>query len=334
MNETSFAFAILLVTAGGLLTGSFAVPMKYLTRWRWENIWLLYALMAMVVIPTGVIGGVVPNLADIYSGAPRSAVIGVLVCGYLWGLGSVTFGIGVDRLGMGLGFSLIMGISTLLGTLLPFFLAEQVKLKTWLFAPGLALLLAGVAVCGYAGNRRETDVSSNAGPARRGFRTGLLICLVSGVMSSLFNVGMMISRPVQDLASKAGAPEWASGNTVWPILLGGGFLANVSYCGYLLRKNGTAGLFLKGGWKEWAGGITMGAFWIGGVMMYGAGAFFMGELGPILGWPMFTSLIIVCAYFLGRLTGEWSGAGRLTVRWMNTGIGVIVLSLFLIGFSR
>jgi L-rhamnose-H+ transport protein len=330
MNETSFAFAFLLVTAGGLLTGAFAAPMKYLTRWRWENIWLLYALAAMVLIPTGVIGAVIPNLADIYTRAPRDVVIGVLVCGYFWGLGSVTFGLGVDRLGMGLGFSLIMGISTLLGTLLPFFLAEQVKLRMALFAPGMALLLAGVAVCGYAGHRRE---AAAAKPERR-YRTGLAICLFSGVVSSLFNVGLVVARPVQDLARSAGAPEWASGNTVWPILLGGGFLANLSYCGYLFRKNSTAALYLKGGWREWAGCAVMGAFWIGGVMMYGAGAFFMGDLGPILGWPMFTSLIIVCAYFLGRLTGEWRAAQPQAVRWMNAGIGLIVVSLFAIGYSR
>lgn len=333
MNTYSFTLAFSLVIAGGLLTGSFAVPMKYLGRWRWENIWAAYSLFGLVLIPCGVIWGTVPNLWQLYAQVPMARTLSILALGYLWGVGSATFGLGIDRLGMGIGFSLIMGVATLLGTLLPF-LTETVHLRPLPFALGLVLLLTGVSICGFAGRRRERDSPSLPGRKEGGYATGIVLCVVSGVFSSFFNVGMVAGRPVQELAASSGAPGWAAGNTVWPVLLFGGFLSVLTYCGYLMWKNASVGRYRTGGWREWGGTFLMGAFWIGGVMMYGAGAFFMGDLGPFLGWPVFTSLIIISAYLLGQLTGEWRGVRKSAVRWMNTGIAVIVVSLFLIAASK
>jgi L-rhamnose-H+ transport protein len=60
----------------------------------------------------------------------------------------------------------------------------------------------------------------------------------------------------------------------------------------------------------------------------------MGNLGPIIGWPVFMSLMLVCAYLVGRFTGEWRGVNAAVIRRMNTGIAVTVVSLFFIGNSR
>ena len=329
----TFPISFVLVSLGGVLTGVFTAPMKHLKRWRWENIWFIYALFAQVVIPWLVIGSVVPNLLYVYRSVPLSRLLLVLGLGYLWGLGSVTFGIGVDRLGAGLGFSLIMGISTLLGTLMPLFVSGPVDLKLLPFVLGLGFLLAGVALSGLAGMRRDRAGSESAG-GRRNFGIGLAICLASGVLSSFFNIGMVMAKPIQDLAARQGAPPWASGDAVWPVLLFGGFLANASYCGYLMRRNGTFGLFFQTAWREWTGAIAMGCAWILGVLAYGAGAWMMGPLGPVLGFPVFTALMLICAYGVGRLAGEWRGVAAGTVRWMSIAVALNVVSLFLIGYSR
>lgn len=325
-------FAFVLVVAGGFLTGAFAAPMKHARRWRWENIWAAYSLFALVLIPTAVIASVIPNLAGLYASLPPARLAAILSIGLAWGAGCATFGIGIDRLGMGLGFSLIMGISTLLGTVAPLFMGGGLRLSLVPFASGLALLLAGIAVCGVAGNRRERASAANT--AKRGYAAGIAICLISGVLSALFNAGMVAGAPLQSLAALSGAPAWASGNAVWPLLLFGGFLANGAYCGWLLSRNGTWGLYFKGGAREWLSVFVMGAAWIGGVLMYGAGAFYMGSLGPVIGWPVFTSLMLICAYLLGRLAGEWRQAAPATLRVMNAGILLIVASLFVIAASR
>jgi len=327
---TSFLSAFLLVCAGGVLTGVFTAPMKYLTRWRWENIWLIYALFAQLIIPCAVIGAVIPHLLSLYGQVPLPRLILVLSLGMLWGIGSVTFGIGVDRLGAGLGFALIMGISTLLGTVLPLLLSGPGTLKVLPFVLGLMLLMGGVALSGFAGMRREREAFSK----ERRYAAGLAICVASGVLSSFFNIGMVVAKPIQNLATTRGAPAWASGDAVWPVLLCGCFLANAGYCGFLLTKNGTGKLFFQTGWWEWGGALAMGAAWIIGVLAYGAGAWGMGQLGPILGFPVFTALMLVFAYGVGRVSGEWRGVDVTTVRWMNTAVMLNVISLFVIGYSR
>ena len=327
---SSFLSAFLLVCLGGVLTGVFTAPMKYLTRWRWENVWLVYAFFAQLIIPCAVIGVVIPHLLSLYEQVPTPRLFLVLLLGTLWGIGSVTFGIGVDRLGAGLGFALIMGISTLLGTVLPLFLSGPGSLKPLPFVLGLLLLMSGVALSGFAGMRRERVVSSK----ERRFATGLAICIASGILSSFFNIGMVVAKPIQGLAATRGASGWASGDAVWPVLLCGCFLANAAYCGFLLTKNGTGRLYFQAGWWEWCGAFSMGAAWIIGVLAYGAGAMAMGQLGPVLGFPVFTALMLVCAYGVGRISGEWRGVDRPTVRWMNTAVLLNVISVFVIGYGR
>jgi len=327
---SSFLSAFLLVCLGGVLTGVFTAPMKYLIRWRWENVWLVYAFFAQLIIPCAVIGVVIPHLLNLYQQVPTPRLLLVLVLGTLWGIGSVTFGIGVDRLGAGLGFALIMGISTLLGTVMPLFFSGPSSLKPLPFVLGLVLLMSGVALSGYAGMRRERGVNSK----ERHFGAGLAICIASGVLSSFFNIGMVVAKPIQTLAATRGAPAWASGDAVWPVLLCGCFLANAIYCGFLLKKNGTGRLFFQSGGWEWWAAFGMGAAWIIGVLAYGAGAMGMGQLGPVLGFPVFTALMLVCAYGVGRISGEWRGVDRTTVRWMNTAVMLNVISVFVIGYSR
>jgi len=327
---TSSLPAFLLVCLGGVLTGVFTAPMKHLTRWRWENIWLVYALAGQLIIPCAVLGAVIPHLLGLYSQVPTSRLALVLLLGTFWGIGSVTFGMGVDRLGAGLGFALIMGISTFLGTVLPLFLAGSAGLKPLPFAMGLALLMSGVALAGVAGMRREREVSAR----ERRYAKGLAICIASGILSSFFNIGLVAAKPIQDLAATRGAPAWAAGDAVWPLLLLGCFLANAVYCGLLLTKNHTGKLYLQAGGWEWLGGVGMGAAWIIGVFAYGAGAMALGRLGPVLGFPIFTALMLVCAYAVGLISGEWRGVDRPTLRWMNAAVMLNVISVFVIGYSR
>ncbi len=60
----------------------------------------------------------------------------------------------------------------------------------------------------------------------------------------------------------------------------------------------------------------------------------MGSLGPIIGWPVFMSLMVICAYLVGRFTAEWRGVPAAVIWRMNMGIAIIAVSLFVIGYSR
>ena len=173
------------------------------------------------------------------------------------------------------------------------------------FMAGLLLLLIGIGLFGVAGHWREQEKEGAAEnhSASGGYLGGVILCLLSGVLSSFFNIGVSMAQPVQELAAARGAGTWAAGNIYWPVLLFGGFLANLAFCGYRLRSNRTSPLFRQGGLREWGGTFLMGAAWISGAFLYGFAAFRLGAQGPILGWSVFMCFTILTAYVLG-------GSGR------------------------
>ncbi len=44
--------------------------------------------------------------------------------------------------------------------------------------------------------------------------------------------------------------------------------------------------------------------------------------------------MVLSAYFLGLLTGEWRGATRRSLVWMNGGVLVIAAALFLVARGK
>lgn len=324
MQNTLFT-SMLLVIAGGVLAGVFAFPMKRLTEWQWENIWFAYSCFGFVLIPILVINLAVPRLGIVYNSVAQSCLLTVLGSGYAWGWGCALFGVGIRRLGMGLGFTLILGISTVLGALAPFLLIRGAGVLhvQWLIS-GLLLLVVGIAFCGRAGLlRHQTAIEGS-------YLAGLVICVLGGVLSATFNFGAAAAAPIQRAALTQGAAGWGAANAFWPLMLLGGFLGNATYCTILFVRHNSLRNFWTTGARGWIICFAMGTVWIAGVLLYGLGSFRMGPLGTVLGWPFFMSLMVLSAYGLGLVTGEWRGASTSSRVWMNTGVVTITAALFLV----
>ena len=108
-----------LVVLAGLLNGSFAAPMKRMPAWRWENSWLVFAVTGLIVFPWIITLGTVPQVSAVYSGSSTATLWKVVLFGIAWGVGSTLFGIGITRVGMALGFAIILGITASFGSLFP-----------------------------------------------------------------------------------------------------------------------------------------------------------------------------------------------------------------------
>jgi hypothetical protein len=64
----------------------------------------------------------------------------------------------------------------------------------------------------------------------------------------------------------------------------------------------------------------MGLLWTGSLAIYGAASTRLAAMGPVLGWPLFMSVIIITSNLWGFATGEWKGASRGAVTTMLVGI--------------
>ncbi len=314
-----------LVLLAGVFQGSFMLPTKGMRGWAWENYWLLFAATAYLVCPWLLALVTIPRLFEVYSGATLSSLVSVGVYGAGWGVGAVTFGLGVDALGLALGFAVILGVAATTGTLVPLLVRPPARFsaaQAVLTAASLLLMLAGVAVCSWAGKWKEQE------GAPRSYRRGVLICLASGLLSACGNQGFAFGAAISGRARDLGVSAEAAQNTLWTLLTLPLFLCNAGYALYLLQRNRTAARYRSpGSSRRVLLAIAMGVMWMAGIGLYGAGATKLGRLGPSLGWAILMSSMVLVANLLGLATGEWKASPRPARQKLACGVGLLIVAI-------
>ena len=206
------------VLLGGILNGTFILPMKRMKAWSWENIWLAYSVVAMVVLPWALAFATVPNLGVLIEQCSWGALIKIMGFGFGWGVGSVFFGLGVSRIGMALGYATVLGITASLGSLLPLAVLHPDRLLTgqgYAMMAGTILVVLGLASLAIAGRKREKETQSPATEtARSGFAVGMVICVLSGIFSAMLNFSFVFGKELVD-RSVPGAGTTMGANPVW-----------------------------------------------------------------------------------------------------------------------
>lgn len=330
MNDTTAGLLVLVLA--GIMNASFTLPMKYARRWAWENTWLAWTIFALLILPPVVAWSTVPHVAQVYHVTGSGIVAEVAGFGAGWGIAQVFFGLAVDAIGIALTFSLVLGTSAAVGTLVPLLRLHPERLNTPAghgVLAGVAMVLLGVFICAVAGSRREKALHLDSGP-RKNATVGLTLAILCGFGASFVNFGLAFGAPIARAAQLFGASALSASNAIWLPVMIAGSVPNLLYCFWLLRRNRTAGKFPAGGFGHWGLALLMAIFWFGSTLLYGLSTVKLGTLGPILGWPLFMSLIVITASLLGMFTGEWknSGVGPLRIQWV--GVGMLVIAVFIL----
>src|SRR5579872_770163 len=97
--------------AGGLMQGSFAIGMKFARRWEWENIWFVYSVIGLLVLPLLIASATVPNLWVVYRSLPAWVLLVPAAFGFGWGIANVLCGLAFPRVGIALSFAIVIGLS-------------------------------------------------------------------------------------------------------------------------------------------------------------------------------------------------------------------------------
>ena len=335
MSDTTLGLALLLVA--GIMNASFTLPMKFTRAWSWENTWLAWSIFALILLPPVVTALTVPHVGDVYRDAGMGPTLLAATFGVGWGVAQVFFGLAVESIGIALTFSVVLGISAAVGSLLPLLRLHSGQLFTAAgggVISGVVLVIIGVSVCAVAGRRREAVLSGAAGRADAAMGSGLILSILCGLGASFVNFGLTFGHPLLVSAEKFGAPPLWAPNAAWLPLMLAGSIPNILYCLYLLSKNKTHGKFASGSFVGHALlALVMAIFWFGSTLLYGVSAGKMGVLGPILGWPLFMSLIVITASALGILTGEWKNTGKQPLRIQLTGVAFLVAAVFVLALA-
>jgi L-rhamnose-H+ transport protein len=324
------------VVLAGILNGSFAVPLKTTRMWKFHHIWTLHSLLAMGVLPWLVVVLAVPRWIHVLTEVTWGGWLGLVGWGVLFGVASLVYGVAVDLLGIALGFAIQLGLSIVLGALLPMLWAGAFALRSrrdWLFVLGLALMVAGVILCAQAGGGKGP--SSTA--VRDKFRWGLILAIIGGVLAPTLNFGIQYGT---SLLPKVGEANGRSGLPAqiylpWAVFLSAAAVVQAGYCLARVVKERSTAVFLAGiRSRDGLQVVAMSSVWITSVFVYGRSAFSLGPLGNSFGWPIFVALIILTSNAWGVLLGEWKQAARSAFHRMIIGSCVLIVAAFVIGRSR
>jgi L-rhamnose-H+ transport protein len=237
------------------MAGTSGLLMKYAKQWTLQHVWLLYNALALLIIPFFLLCFSSLRVLDIYRTVPAATLVLTIVLGLGWGIGSILSGIGYTMLGIGLGMSVVLGLAAVIGSILPLLLVAPSHLwnsQTTVLYWSIIVLVVGLLFVARAGNLRE--VSRNPGTTtnaadlsafgRGELRKGLLIAVSSGILSGLFNLGLVCGSMIRVKALQFGASSASAVNVLWFPITTAGFLGILLYSSYLITRENTWRLYL------------------------------------------------------------------------------------------
>ena len=342
------SLGFLLAVLGGVLMGSFSLPMKKTAKWAWESTWLIWAVTALVIAPWAIASATCSDLMSLYAQSGVGTLAMICFFGAGWGLGSVMFGQSIAMLGMSLAFAISIGLTLALGSLIPMASRPAVFVTPSgaTVTAGIAIMIAGVIICAVAGRRKETQMKEAVGKGQTPVETehgvstglfakGLALCILSGIFNPMLNFANAYADPLKDAAKVLGTSAGGASDAIWAVALLGGFVTNAVYCSILLTKNRTwSGYRKQGTASHWLCAVVMGVTWILSITLFGRAVAAMGELGNSAGWAITMGCCIAVSNAWGIVTGEWrEGKGR-PLRTMYVGLTAMLLAIAVIGYGN
>jgi L-rhamnose-H+ transport protein len=309
-------------------------PQKRVTGWSWQSYWLVQAAFCWFILPLLGAWLTIPELGKVLSEAPRGAMLTSFALGAAYGIGGTAFGVSIRHIGFSLTYAIAIGLSTVLGTLLPPLVAGT--LGTTLSKPGAQWIIGGIiigiigiAFTGAAGRMKEKDLSAQSKLEGFSLMKGLSLSLLAGVLAAVYGFALATGEPIADVASAHGAGVFR-GNVVYIFSNSGAFLTSGLYCLWLHRKHQTLGevVELPAGVEKsslpvnWAMAVLTGCLWYGQFFFYNLGHVRMGDY-KFTSWAIHMIMLILFSIVVGVVFHEWRGSRNKTK--LAVGLAFIVL---------
>jgi L-rhamnose-H+ transport protein len=327
---------VVLHGCGALLSANCYAPQKYIRRWSWEIFWMIQAAWCWLLWP--ILGAIatIPQLAEVLAIAPKEAMLYSFLLGLAYGVGGTAFNVSIRYIGFSLTYAIAVGLSAVLGTLVPPLVRGQFQEilskagSSWLLA-GVAAGASGIAICGFAGRLKETDLrAADGNPGEFCLIKGLLLSLLAGVLSAVYGFALEVAQPVVDVAEAYGAGHWR-GNVAYLFANPGAFVTALAYSLYLARRNRSLGELTRLEQGSSGGSLTAnyllafltGTLWYGQFFFYNLGHVRLGKQYAFSSWAIHMILLVLFSNLVAILFKEWRRCRPRT--WIAVGIGLAVL---------
>jgi len=347
MIEPSLPLGIGFHGAGALLAANCYAPQKYVKGWSWETFWMTQASWCWLLWPAIVAAATVPHLGRVLAESPHDRMLFAFLMGIAYGVGGTAFNISIRYIGFALTYSIAVGLSSILGTLVPPLVRGQVAAildrpgSLWVLA-GVAGGALGIAICGAAGRLKERDLDSAAG--KRGefsLFKGLALSLLAGVLSAVYGMALEVAAPAADLAEHYGAGIWR-GNVSYVVVNTGAFVTSLLYSLYLARRNGSIRELVSVPAAGGAPALTRnyllawltGTLWYGQFFFYNLGHVRLGQRYAFSSWAIHMILLVLFSNLLGVALKEWKGCRGRTRMMIGVGIAVLCGAVLMLTYGN
>lgn len=336
---------------GGFASGSFYMAFKKVKGWAWETYWLIGGLFSWLIVPPLAAALTLPGFSEIISQTDSSTLAWTYTMGVLWGIGGLTYGLGIRYLGMSLGNSVILGYCAAFGSLIPpiyYNYSQQAGKVTFsdmlssgggqLVLLGVLVCLLGIFICGRAGMLKEKDLpeaQKKKSIAEFNLAKGLVVATISGILSACFNFGIEAGKPMAEAAVRQGYNPLFQNNVTYVVLLWGGLTTNFIWCLILHFQNKTFGDYtsVKAPLAtNYLFSALAGTTWFLQFFFYGMGESKLGNGAS--SWILHMAFIILVSNMWGIALKEWKGVSWKTKFTVATGILTILASVFLVGIGN
>ena len=341
-------FGVIFHVIGGVAAGSFYMPYKKVKKWNWESYWIVGGISAWLIVPLILTAVTVPGFSEIIKSAPQNILGYVFLFGVLWGIGGLTFGLGIRYLGLSLGNSLILGLSLVFGALTPLVfyifypmagkadLIQMVQTRSGQFViVGIVLSMIGIFLCGKAGMMKEKQISGQKTGTEFNLKKGLLVAILSGILSACFNYGIEAGKSLADEVIHLGLNPLFQNNVTFVVLLWGGLLTNLIWCLFLNYKNKSFKDYSNTNsplFKNYFLCFLAGAIWFLQFFFYGMGESRLGNGAS--SWVLHMTAIILVGNLWGVFLKEWKGVNKRTKLTISMGILILLSSIGVVGYGN
>ncbi|PPK99919.1 L-rhamnose/proton symporter RhaT [Parapedobacter indicus] len=344
MNLTE---GILLHAVGAFSAALCYTPQKKTVSWSWQTFWLAQAAVCWLLLPIVVAVLTIPELLTVLREAPADAMGKSFALGALYGVGGTAFGLAIRYVGFSLTYAVSVGLSCVLGTLLP--PLYHGTLMTTLAEAGGAWIgwgvvvgTAGIAFCGLAGVAKEKDLIRGNNLFQFDVRKGLPLCILAGVLSACYSFALDQGQPIAEVAERHGAGSF-QGNVIYLFSNTGAFLVTCLYCVHLHRKHRSFAEYRllttaepsnrrRLGWNYLLACLT-GCMWYTQFFFYGLGHVRMGNY-KFSSWAIHMIMLVAISLIIGLLMKEWSGVRRPTLVALYVALLTLVASVLLLTYGN
>jgi L-rhamnose-H+ transport protein len=306
------AGTLLLLAGSGFFQAAFAVPVRYLSGWRWEQMWVGQSVTANVLFPLLWAALVPAEFWRIAAHLPSSHWLAAYAWGLLWGLGGVAWGLTLTRLGMAFSNSFVFGITTTTGALLPLIAgAVEGPAHPMLFGLGLALCVSTTVLIGFL-RRRGIQEPLLPMPVRfRSYPAIMAVAVFAGFSSAGYGLAFAFAFPaIRSLIANGVSEASAALVVVLPVYLGAASVAIPTGVLVAARSGSLSLFFGPHALRNWSLAVGMGLCAAATALLYGFAGSAAGHAEPNVSFGVFIAFLVLGGNLFGLAGGEMRGCPR------------------------